>query len=146
MTVTYLQDAANSIMIPPIPSLFKSKATITLDTPSRPANPTRSTSTNANVTANTSTPNQDNTDSSSDSDSEDLLDTHVKDVLASKRRSPKKEWFIRSMKGAWAFVKTPIGVITAIYGFLVSTVMMFARRLPTVELIFMCFVCMGFVG
>jgi hypothetical protein len=133
-------------MIPPIPSLFKSKATITLDTPSRPANPTRSTSTNANTTANTSTPNQDNTDSSSDSDSEDLLDTHVKDVLASKRRSPKKEWFIRSMKGAWAFVKTPIGVITAIYGFLVSTVMMFARRLSTVELIFMCFVCMGFVG
>ena len=109
--MTYLQDAANAIMIPPIPSLFKSKATITLDTPS--AKPTQ-----AAQQRRLSDPNA--PQGLESESTEDLLDTHVKDVLSKKKRSPKKEWFVRSMKGAWAFVKTPIGIITAIYGFLVA--------------------------
>lgn len=115
--MTYLQDAANTIMLPPIPSLFKSKATITLDTPF----PTRRRSTNPNIHSDSNSgPHTINSDPEHGDSAEDLLDTHVKDVLSKKKRSPKKEWFVRSMKGAWAFVKTPIGIITAIYGFLVA--------------------------
>ncbi|EMD40777.1 hypothetical protein CERSUDRAFT_80431 [Gelatoporia subvermispora B] len=44
---------------------------------------------------------------------EDLLDQHVEDVLR------KRDRFRRVMQGVWSFVKTPLGVITAIYGFLV---------------------------
>lgn len=92
-------------MLPPIPALWKRKATISL--PTAPA----AVATTTNDAEGNTTVDREST--------EDLLDTHVKDVLSKKQRSPKKEWFIRSMKGAWAFVKTPIGVITAIYGFLV---------------------------
>ena len=42
------------------------------------------------------------------------LDTHVKNVLASSKRAKIK----RGLRGFWAFVKTPIGAFTAIYGFL----------------------------
>lgn len=42
------------------------------------------------------------------------LDTHVKNVLASSKRAKAK----RAARGFWAFVKTPIGAFTAIYGFL----------------------------
>jgi hypothetical protein len=42
------------------------------------------------------------------------LDTHVKNVLASSKRAKAK----RAGRGFWAFVKTPIGAFTAIYGFL----------------------------
>ncbi|GLB33910.1 putative RNA pol II promoter Fmp27 protein [Lyophyllum shimeji] len=44
---------------------------------------------------------------------QDSLDRHVDDVL----RRPSK--FRRTMQGVWSFLKTPMGVITAIYGFLV---------------------------
>lgn len=43
------------------------------------------------------------------------MDQHVKDVL----KKSKKEWLKRSMKGVWAFLKTPMGFIVGIYGFLV---------------------------
>ncbi|EIN10431.1 hypothetical protein PUNSTDRAFT_99948 [Punctularia strigosozonata HHB-11173 SS5] len=43
----------------------------------------------------------------------DELDTHVEDVLT------KKQQFKRIMRGVWAFCKTPIGFIVAIYGFLI---------------------------
>ena len=46
---------------------------------------------------------------------EDPLDQHVKDVL----KKSKKEWLKRSLKGVWAFLKTPMGIIVGIYGFLV---------------------------
>ncbi|KAJ9098261.1 hypothetical protein QFC21_004590 [Naganishia friedmannii] len=49
------------------------------------------------------------------SDEKDALDEHVKDVL----HKSKKEWLKRSMKGVWAFLKTPMGIITGIYGFMV---------------------------
>ncbi|KAI0750742.1 golgi-body localization protein domain-containing protein [Daedaleopsis nitida] len=44
---------------------------------------------------------------------EDALDQHVEDVLR------KRDKFRRVMQGVWSFVKTPLGFITAIYGFLV---------------------------
>lgn len=44
---------------------------------------------------------------------EDALDRHVDDVMRRRAR------FKRIMKGVWSFLKTPIGVLTAIYGILV---------------------------
>jgi hypothetical protein len=46
--------------------------------------------------------------------SDDELDTHVKNVLKSSKRERAK----RIARGFWAFVKTPMGAFTAIYGFL----------------------------
>ncbi|ETW83885.1 hypothetical protein HETIRDRAFT_238575, partial [Heterobasidion irregulare TC 32-1] len=45
--------------------------------------------------------------------SDDELDRHVEDVLTRRAR------FRRILQGVWAFLKTPIGVIAGIYGFLV---------------------------
>ncbi|KAI0650754.1 hypothetical protein C8Q79DRAFT_1006990 [Trametes meyenii] len=44
---------------------------------------------------------------------EDALDQHVEDVLR------KRDKFRRVMQGVWSFVKTPLGIVTAIYGFFV---------------------------
>ncbi|KAL0572041.1 hypothetical protein V5O48_009919 [Marasmius crinis-equi] len=44
---------------------------------------------------------------------EDSLDRHVDDVM---RRRDKLR---RTLKGVWSFLKTPMGIITGIYGFLV---------------------------
>ncbi|WWC73406.1 uncharacterized protein I206_107373 [Kwoniella pini CBS 10737] len=43
------------------------------------------------------------------------LDKHVKHILRSSKRQKIKQ----GLKGLWTFVKTPMGAITAIYGFLV---------------------------
>jgi hypothetical protein len=45
---------------------------------------------------------------------EEALDKHVEHVLR------KRDKVKRTLKGLWAFVKTPIGFITAVYGFLVA--------------------------
>ncbi|TFK23246.1 hypothetical protein FA15DRAFT_670632 [Coprinopsis marcescibilis] len=50
---------------------------------------------------------------SSQPEYEDPLDRHVDDVLQSPSRVR------RTLLGIWSFVKTPIGILTAIYGFLV---------------------------
>ncbi|KAL5527363.1 hypothetical protein ACEPAG_6154 [Sanghuangporus baumii] len=44
---------------------------------------------------------------------EDELDRHVEQVLS------KRDKVRRILRGVWAFVKTPLGIVTAIYGFLV---------------------------
>ncbi|OCF31246.1 hypothetical protein I316_07032 [Kwoniella heveanensis BCC8398] len=44
------------------------------------------------------------------------LDRHVKHVL----RQSKRQKIKRGLQGLWTFVKTPMGAITAIYGFLVA--------------------------
>lgn len=44
------------------------------------------------------------------------LDKHMKRVL---RRRARKEKLKPILKGLWTFLKTPMGIITAIYGFLV---------------------------
>ena len=45
------------------------------------------------------------------------LDAHVKHVLISQSKRDKLR---RAGRGLWAFLKTPIGAFTAIYGFLVA--------------------------
>lgn len=57
----------------------------------------------------------DDASTATDSSEEDALDQHVKNVL----KKSKKEWLKRSLKGVWAFLKTPMGIITGIYGFMV---------------------------
>ncbi|KAL1747712.1 hypothetical protein HDZ31DRAFT_31309 [Schizophyllum fasciatum] len=58
---------------------------------------------------------------------EDALDRHVEDVMRRRAR------FKRIMKGVWSFLKTPIGVVTAIYGFLVvfwgAAIVLFLARI-----------------
>lgn len=44
----------------------------------------------------------------------DQLDAHVTDVLTRRQR------IRRILRGVWTFVKTPMGFITAVYGFLVA--------------------------
>jgi hypothetical protein len=43
------------------------------------------------------------------------LDNHVRRVLTSDRKAKLKQM----MAGLWVFLKTPMGIVTAIYGFLV---------------------------
>lgn len=45
----------------------------------------------------------------------DLLDAHVENAV----KNGKKDKFRKIMKGVWLFLKTPLGVFVAIYGFLV---------------------------
>ncbi|KAL7282365.1 hypothetical protein ACG7TL_003835 [Trametes sanguinea] len=52
-------------------------------------------------------------ESEGESEYEDALDQHVEDVLT------KRDQFRRVMQGVWSFVKTPLGIVTAIYGFFV---------------------------
>ncbi|KAI0053001.1 hypothetical protein FA95DRAFT_1050949 [Auriscalpium vulgare] len=51
--------------------------------------------------------------SSGGSGSTDDLDRHVEDVLK------RKQNYRRILKGVWAFLKTPVGILFGIYGFLV---------------------------
>jgi hypothetical protein len=44
------------------------------------------------------------------------LDRHVRKVL---RRKTRMEYIKRTGAGVWSFVKTPMGFVTAVYGFLV---------------------------
>lgn len=44
------------------------------------------------------------------------LDAHVRHILSQSKRDAIK----RTARGVWTFVKTPMGAITAIYGFLVA--------------------------
>lgn len=57
-------------------------------------------------------PSRDDDAVSTKSDHE--LDSHVRRVLASSKRAKLR----RGLRGFWAFVKTPMGAFTAIYGFL----------------------------
>ncbi|KAJ7228563.1 hypothetical protein GGX14DRAFT_692535 [Mycena pura] len=92
-TVSTLTNAANAILFPP--TWYSIKPVVTLS--SRSA-------------ADLSDPEQ--TDQPG-RDYEDSLDRHVDDVL----KRPSK--FRRTLKGVWAFLKTPLGVLAGIYGFCV---------------------------
>lgn len=52
-------------------------------------------------------------DEVSDVEEEHELDTHLRKVL---QRQQRKEKLRAALKGLWAYLKTPMGVITAIYG------------------------------
>lgn len=63
----------------------------------------------------------------------DELDNHVRNVLEKKKS--KKEIAKQVLKGFWTYVKTPMGFIVAIYGFLVvfwgaAIVILVARWIP----------------
>lgn len=57
-------------------------------------------------------PSPDNDAASTKSDDE--LDKHVRHILSASKKAKIK----RGLRGFWAFVKTPMGAFTAIYGFL----------------------------
>ncbi|KAK7470537.1 hypothetical protein VKT23_001962 [Stygiomarasmius scandens] len=88
-TVGALTNAANSILIPPL-SWYSRKPVVMLSAPPHDRDAERA-----------------------EPVLEDSLDRHVEDVM--KRRAMIK----RTLKGVWSFLKTPMGVITGIYGFLV---------------------------
>ncbi|KAF7292416.1 hypothetical protein HMN09_01225700 [Mycena chlorophos] len=89
-TVATLTNAANAILFPP--TWYSLKPVVTLSGP--PAEL-------GDVEEGTS------------KEYEDSLDRHVEDVLA----RPSK--IRRTLKGVWAFLKTPLGVLAGIYGFCV---------------------------
>ncbi|KAJ3488375.1 hypothetical protein NLI96_g2885 [Meripilus lineatus] len=92
-TVSTLTNAANAIVIPPL-SFYSRKPIVVLDAPPR------STKTDTEATG--------------DQLPEDNLDRHVEDVLTRRDR------FRRVMRGVWSFMKTPMGIIVTIYGFLIG--------------------------
>ncbi|KAI0959490.1 hypothetical protein AcW1_004300 [Taiwanofungus camphoratus] len=96
-TVSNLTNAANAIVIPPL-SFYSRKSVVVL--------PRRRIS---QATARESAAEKGETHGID----EDNLDLHVEDVLR------KKDRFRRVMQGVWSFVRTPLGIVTAIYGFLV---------------------------
>ncbi|SPO27038.1 uncharacterized protein UTRI_10499_B [Ustilago trichophora] len=106
----HLSNIGNSLIFPNIPSLYDRRPVI--DLPAQQVDPDATTTeatlqleegrlppTSAAVTA---------------QDQDDLhLDAYVHELLT------KRQKFKRAMQGIWAFLKTPIGVIAGIYGFLV---------------------------
>lgn len=96
-TVSSLANAANSILIPPS-SFYSRKPVIALFYPSGRQGRDMESAGHAQFEF-------DGMDES--------LDRHVEDVLTG--RSKVK----RTLQGVWSFLKTPIGIITGIYGFLV---------------------------
>ncbi|KAI9063308.1 hypothetical protein FKP32DRAFT_1758393 [Trametes sanguinea] len=102
-TVSTLTNAANAIVVPPL-SFYSRKPVVVLPRLRKKKrrkqhDPEKGT-------------DQDQ-ESEGESEYEDALDQHVEDVLT------KRDQFRRVMQGVWSFVKTPLGIVTAIYGFLV---------------------------
>ncbi|KAI0081717.1 hypothetical protein K474DRAFT_1703572 [Panus rudis PR-1116 ss-1] len=89
-TVSTLTNAANAIVIPPLP-FYNRKPVVVL--PEIPRDP--------------------NSDAEDGRQNEDNLDRHIEDVLT------KRQQFKRIMRGVWSFMKTPMGIVVSIYGFLV---------------------------
>ncbi|KAI3612115.1 integral membrane protein [Moniliophthora roreri] len=88
-TVSHLTNAANSILFPPL-AFYSRKPVVMLSAPPQSA-----------------------AGDETGSMLEDSLDRHVEDVM--RRRARLK----RVLMGVWSFLKTPMGIITGIYGFLV---------------------------
>ncbi|KAF7352700.1 hypothetical protein MVEN_01235900 [Mycena venus] len=92
-TVSTLTNAANALLFPP--TWYSRKPVVTLSSPS---------TTDVTDAEQGGRPGK---------EYEDSLDRHVDDLL----KKPSK--FKRTMKGVWAFLKTPLGVLAGIYGFCV---------------------------
>ncbi|PIL37095.1 hypothetical protein GSI_00787 [Ganoderma sinense ZZ0214-1] len=97
-TVCDLTNAANAIVVPPL-SFYSRKPVVVLPQPSKKSQK----QVDAEKGPGTAPENL----------SEDALDQHVQDVLS------KRAKFRRMMAGVWSFLKTPLGIATAIYGFLI---------------------------
>ncbi|KAI9001071.1 hypothetical protein BD414DRAFT_574554 [Trametes punicea] len=98
-TVSTLTNAANAIVVPPL-SFYSRKPVVVL--PQKRKKKKRK----------QGDPEK-GVDQEEELEYEDALDQHVEDVLT------KRDQFRRVMQGVWSFVKTPLGIVTAIYGFLV---------------------------
>ncbi|KAH9938207.1 uncharacterized protein B0H18DRAFT_866440 [Fomitopsis serialis] len=103
-TVAMLTNAANAIVIPPL-EWYSRKPVVVLPRRRRRKQATKDGSSAAEKGEAGQNENAE--------DDEDNLDLHVEDVLRKRDRAR------RVGRGVWSFVKTPLGVITAIYGFLV---------------------------
>lgn len=124
--VTHLSNIANSIIFPPIPSLYSRAPVINIplveESESRASTDGSTTDTSGYSTAG-ATPNEVEAPEALTKSKTELakisppppknLDEHVKEVLR------KRDMIKRGLKGVWAFMKTPLGVIATIYGFLV---------------------------
>nr|VWO95170.1 Uncharacterized protein [Ganoderma boninense] len=103
-TVCDLTNAANAIVVPPL-SFYSRKPVVVLPQPTK--------KNKKQVDA------EKGSGDAPENLSEDALDQHVQDVLS------KRAKFRRMMAGVWSFLKTPLGIATAIYGFLVATHIVF---------------------
>ncbi|TFY59690.1 hypothetical protein EVJ58_g5638 [Rhodofomes roseus] len=103
-TVATLTNAANAIVIPPL-DWYSRKPVVVL--------PRRRRKKVAKDRQSAAEKGQAGDKENSDDEDEDNLDMHIEDVLRKRDRAR------RVMQGVWSFVKTPLGVVTAIYGFLV---------------------------
>jgi hypothetical protein len=56
----------------------------------------------------------------------DHLDAHVRAQLDKRQR--RKAWVKKTAAGIWTFMKTPLGIVVSIYGFLVVCVLLRAAR------------------
>ncbi|KAI0677562.1 hypothetical protein C8Q78DRAFT_98113 [Trametes maxima] len=98
-TVSTLTNAANAIVVPPL-SFYSRKPVVVLPRLRRKKKRKQSDP-------------EKGANHEEESEYEDALDQHVEDVLR------KRDKFRRVMQGVWSFVKTPLGIVTAIYGFFV---------------------------
>ncbi|KAJ1023539.1 hypothetical protein NDA16_003156 [Ustilago loliicola] len=107
----HLSNIGNSLIFPNIPGLYDRRPVIDL--------PAQQVDSNAATTEATLQLEEGrhpplSSTSTSTQDQDDLhLDAYVHELLT------KRQKFARAMQGVWAFLKTPVGVIAGIYGFLV---------------------------
>lgn len=110
----HLSNIGNSLIFPNIPSLYDRRPVI--DLPAQEVDHNAA-STEAALQLEEGvhrTPLPHSSTATTAQDQDDLhLDAYVHELLT------KKQKFKRAMQGVWAFLKTPIGVIAGIYGFLV---------------------------
>ncbi len=107
---SHLSNIGNSLMFPNIPGLYDRRPVI--DLPAQEVDPD-ATSHEAQLQMEEGL-RLSTLPARSARDPDDLhLDAYVHELLT------KKQKFKRAMQGVWAFLKTPIGVIAGIYGFLV---------------------------
>ncbi|CDU25994.1 uncharacterized protein SPSC_06165 [Sporisorium scitamineum] len=104
----HLSNIGNSLIFPNIPALYDRRAVVDLPAQEVDANAASTEATLQLEEGRHPTP------AASKDDHDDLhLDAYVHELLT------KKQKFKRAMQGVWAFLKTPVGVIAGIYGFLV---------------------------
>ncbi|EGO02180.1 hypothetical protein SERLA73DRAFT_86408 [Serpula lacrymans var. lacrymans S7.3] len=96
-TVSNLINAANAILVPPS-EFYSRKPVIVLSSPDHRRK---------------TTDTEKGKGKESVTDFDDPLDRHVEDLLTRRAK------FRRIMRGVWSFLKTPIGILVGIYGFLV---------------------------
>ncbi|KAH9853535.1 hypothetical protein C2E23DRAFT_821747 [Lenzites betulinus] len=95
-TVSTLTNAANAIVVPPL-SFYSRKPVVVLPRLKKKKKTKQS--------------DLEKGAEHDEDEYEDALDQHVEDCLR------KRDKFRRVMRGVWSFVKTPLGIVTAIYGF-----------------------------